>query len=94
MQIISTMALYNYNVPVITKKKIHIVLVNHGKTFQLFSRTYKQNSRTFKNRKKIQDFSRMWQPCRLGGAISFGGHKQSFGGHGPEMPPPWRRAWQ
>ena len=34
MQIISTMALYNYKVPVIIKK--NSVLVNHGKTFQIF----------------------------------------------------------
>ena len=50
MQIISTIPLYNYNVPVITTKKTsHSVLVNHRKTF---SRTYKQNSRTFQDRKK------------------------------------------
>ena len=71
MQIISTIPLYNYKVPIITttKKTSHSVLVNHGKLSKLFlglSRTYKQNSRTFKDfpgQKKIQDFSRMWQPC-------------------------------
>ena len=54
MQIISTIPLCNYKVPVITttKKTSHSVLVNHGKTFQTFSRTYKQNSRTFHHRKK------------------------------------------
>ena len=53
MQIISAMALYNYKVPLIVKKTTsHFVLVNHGKTFQIFSRTYKKNSRTFQDRKK------------------------------------------
>ena len=53
MQIISTMALYNYKVPVIIRKTTsHFVLVNHGKNFQIFSRTYKQNSRTFQDREK------------------------------------------
>ena len=53
MQIISTMASHNYKVPVSAKKQIsHFVLVNHGKTFRLFSRTYKQNSRTFQDSKK------------------------------------------
>jgi len=33
------------------------------KYFQGLSRTYKQNSRIFQDSKKIQDFSRMWQPC-------------------------------
>ena len=51
MQIISTMALHNYQVPVIIKEKktSQSVLVNHEKTFQIFSRTYKQNSRTFED---------------------------------------------
>jgi len=31
--------------------------------FQGLSRTYKQNSRTFQDSKKIPDFSRKWQPC-------------------------------
>ena len=50
-------------------KNSHSVLVNHGKTFQFFSRTYKQKSRTFKDfpeqekkSRTFQDFSRMWQP--------------------------------
>jgi len=34
-------------------------------TFQIFSRTYKQNFRTFQYSKKIQDFFRMWQPCHM-----------------------------
>ena len=67
MQVISIMALHNYKVPVIIiKKTSQSVLVNHEKTFQIFSRTYNQIqglSRTFQDSKKIQDFSRMWQPC-------------------------------
>jgi len=35
------------------------------KTSQIFSRTYKQNSRTFQDSKTIQDFSRMCQPWQL-----------------------------
>ena len=75
MQIISTIiALYNYKVPVIIKKKqLHILSWKiTGKLYKHFpglSRTYKQNSRTFKDfpgqQKKsrtFQDFSRMWQP--------------------------------
>ena len=34
-------------------------------TSQLFSRTFKQNSRTFQDSKKIQDFSRMWKPWNV-----------------------------
>ena len=72
MQIISTIPLCNYKVPVITttKKTSHSVLVNHRKTFQTFSRTFQDLETKFKDfqglsrtEKKIQDFSRMWQPC-------------------------------
>ena len=31
------------------KKTSHSVLANHAKTFQIFSRTYKQSSSTFKD---------------------------------------------
>ena len=55
MQIISTMVLYNYKVPVIIKK-IHIlswsITGKPSKYFPGLSRTYEQNSRTFQNRKK------------------------------------------
>ena len=34
------------------KKASHSVQVNHGKTFQILSRTYKQNSGTFQDSKK------------------------------------------
>ena len=46
------------------KKTSHSVLVNHGKTFQTFSRTYKQFKDFPGQKKKIQDFSRMWQPWK------------------------------
>ena len=36
MQIISTLALYNYKVRVITKTTSHSVLENHGKTLKTF----------------------------------------------------------
>ena len=69
MQIISTMALYNHKVPVVKKKTSHSVLVNHGKTFQNFSRTYKQNSRTFQDSKKK---SRTFPGCGNPGLWSAG----------------------
>ena len=74
MQIISTIALYNYKVPVIVKKNNFTFCPGKSrdklyKHFPGLSRTYKQNSRTFKDfpeqQKKsrtFQDFSRMWQP--------------------------------
>ena len=65
MQIISTIPLCNYKVPVITttKKNSHSVQVNHGKTFQTFSRTYKQNSRTFKDFPGQKKKSRTFPGC-------------------------------
>ena len=69
MQIILTMALYNYKVQVIIKKNSLSVLVNHGKTFETFFQDFPGLTnkiqgllRTFQDSKKIQDFSRMWQP--------------------------------
>ena len=53
MQIISTMALYNYKVPIIIKKKqLHILSWQITENFQIFSRTNKQNSKTFQGCKK------------------------------------------
>ena len=51
MQINLALALYNYKIPVIIKEKTlhYSVPVNHRKTFQLFSRTYKQNLRASKD---------------------------------------------
>ena len=65
MQIISTIPLCNYKVPVITTttKTSHSALVNHGKTFQTFSRTYIQNSRTFKDFPGQKKKSRTFPGC-------------------------------
>ena len=44
------MALYNYKIPVIIKKTtLHSVLVNHGKTLQIFSRTFQDIQTQFKD---------------------------------------------
>ena len=58
------MALYNYKIPVIIlkqKKTSHSVLVNHGKTLQIFSRTDKHNSRTFNDFPGSQKNPRLFQ---------------------------------
>ena len=47
MQINSTMAYEQFQGTDDYGKNSHFVLVNQGKTFQIFSRTYRQNSRTF-----------------------------------------------
>ena len=55
MQIISTIALYNYKVPITMKKNSHFVQVNQGKTFQIFSglsRTDKTKFKDFQDSKK------------------------------------------
>ena len=63
MQIISTMALYNYKIPVIIfKKTSHSVQVNHGKTANIFQDLQTQFKDFPGQQKKIQDFSRMRQP--------------------------------
>ena len=70
MQIRSTIAFYNHKVPIILKKKFTLRYGKSRENYQIFSRTYQQKSRTFKDfpgqQKKsrtFQDFSRMWQPC-------------------------------
>ena len=70
MQIISTIPLYNYNVPVTTTKKSFTFCP--GKSRENFPNFFHDFpglinkiqgiARTFQDRKKIQDFSRMWQP--------------------------------
>ena len=52
MQIISPIALYSYKVPVIMKKKFTFCSDKLQETFQIFSRTNKQNSTTFQDSKK------------------------------------------
>ena len=59
MQIISTLALYNYKVRVITKTTSHSVLENHGKTLKTFFQDFpglineiQGLSRTFQDSKK------------------------------------------
>ena len=51
--------MYNYNATVIIKN-FTIFPDKSWEKLLIFSRTYKQNSRTFHDSKKIQDFFRMW----------------------------------
>ena len=65
MQIISTLALYNYKVRVITKTTSHSVLENHGKTlktfFQDFPGLINEIQGLSRTAKKIQDFPGLFQ---------------------------------
>ena len=66
MQIISTIFLCNYKVPVITTKKNFTFCP--GKSQENFPNFFQDLETKFKDfpgqKKKIQDFSRMWQPCK------------------------------
>ena len=66
MQISSSMALFNYKVPIIMKKNSNFVLANHGKTTKYFSRlsrTYQPKSKTFKDFPGQQKKSRTFPGC-------------------------------
>ena len=65
MQIISTISLCNYKVPVITTttKTSQSVLVNHGKTFQTFSRTFQDLQTKFKDFPGQKKKSRTFPGC-------------------------------
>ena len=70
MQIISTLALYNYKVRVITKTTSHSVLENHRKTLKTFFQDFpglineiQGLSRTFQDSKKNPGLSRTFPEC-------------------------------
>ena len=64
------MALFNYKVPIIMKKKFKFCPGKSRENYQIFFTTFQDLSTKIKDfqglsrtAKKIQDFSRMWQPC-------------------------------
>ena len=71
MQIISTLALYNYKVSVIVKKnnftfcpgKSRENSINIFQDFPGLTNKFKDFQGLSRTAKEIQDFSRMWQPC-------------------------------
>ena len=68
VEIISTILLCNYKVPVITTKKNFTFCPgksqeNFPNFFQNFPELINKIQGLSRTEKKIQDFSRMWQPC-------------------------------